>query len=50
MGRNSIERVEERRSINHSIRNNGMRETVRSIMSQKRMDCPTAKDYVNKHR
>lgn len=50
MGRISIERVEESRSINRSIRDNGMRETVRSIMLQKGMDCPTAKDYVNRHR
>lgn len=50
MGRISIESVEESRRINRSISENGMRETVRSVMEEKGLDCPSAKDYVNRHR
>ena len=50
MGRISIESVNESARINRSIRDNGMGETVRSVMAEKGLDCPSAKSYVNKHR
>lgn len=40
----------ESKRINGMIHRDGMRETVISIMKEKGMDCPSAKDYVNKHR
>ena len=50
MARISIERVEERRRINRSIRDYGMKETVRRVMEEKDMDCPAAKHYIHKIR
>ena len=36
--------------INRMIHQDGMRETVISIMKEKGMDCPQAKRYINENR